>query len=423
MMALTNTEDTYGLIHQILHWATALLILALIPMGVFMHNLPDGNAEEIADKFWLYSLHKTIGMSALLVASLRIMWAVIQPQPRPLHQGLEGFAAKAVHHLLYGAIIIMPVLGWFHHAASEGYAPIWWPLSQNLFFIPIDPNLSKFFGLAHFATGIVLVISLVLHIAGAFKHLLIDKDQTLQRMVPFAYRTQGLTKPDGAAQKPSSRYPLLAALSVGMITLIATSGAFMFGAGHHPLSSEANSKRVSQSTEAPQQIDTTQDELPDTAWVIDYDQSKLSVDIIQMGTKVSAEFSDWQARVVFDPDDPENGSIEAVATIQSFQFGDLSARAQSDEFLNAQAHPTARFSSSIMTKVDNAYLAQGDMTIAGVTQPLDISFTFTQNEDSANVSGTASLQRLDYNIGVDFPDDSSVGRTVVLHIEIIAERP
>ena len=93
-MKLTNTAESYGLIHQSLHWATAILILILLPMGVYMHDLPIDNSEQIADKVWLYSLHKSIGMAALFVAIARIAWAVYQPHPRPLHGGMEGFAAK-----------------------------------------------------------------------------------------------------------------------------------------------------------------------------------------------------------------------------------------------------------------------------------------------------------------------------------------
>ena len=159
-MKLTNTAESYGLIHQSLHWATAILILVLLPMGVYMHDLPIDNSAQIADKVWFYSLHKSIGMAALFVAVTRIAWAIYQPHPRPLHGGLEGFAAKTVHYLLYGTIIAMPVLGWLYHAATEGFAPIWWPFSQDLPFVPKNVMLSNFFKTAHFVCGVLLVLSL-----------------------------------------------------------------------------------------------------------------------------------------------------------------------------------------------------------------------------------------------------------------------
>ena len=129
-MRMTNSRETYGLVHQLLHWTTAALILFMLPLGVYMHDLPVGTAQEVADKVWLFSLHKTVGVVVLVVALARIAWAIVQPHPNLLHGGREAFAAKTVHWLLYGSIVAMPIFGWLHHAALDGYAPIWW---ENVF--------------------------------------------------------------------------------------------------------------------------------------------------------------------------------------------------------------------------------------------------------------------------------------------------
>lgn len=415
-MQLNNSLETYGLIHQLLHWTTALLILMLIPMGIYMHNLPDGNAQEVEAKFWLYSLHKTVGLAAFAVATIRILWAMAQTHPRALHGGLEGFAAKAVHHTLYGAIILMPLLGWFHHAASEGYAPIWWPFSQSLFFIPKNASLSQFFGLSHFATGIVLVLSLLLHIAGALKHAIIDKDKTLQRMVPFAYASTG-NLPE---QQPSNRAPIWMTLAVFVMTYGATFIAFQSGAGHHPIGqqgadSQASTQHMSQK---PNNI-----QADERYWQIDYTASELSVDIIQMGSVVKGQFTDWSANVIFDPNELGSVEIEAEVNMASFNFGELSDRAKSAEFLNASAFPTASFSSNMVILNKDNYIARGQMTIAGVIQPLDLEFSFEETDGVAHVSASATIKRLDFGVGTDFVDDSSVGRDIALKINLRATRP
>lgn len=209
--ALTNTQTSYGLVAQILHWITAVLILTLGGIGLIMTELPDGTQQDVDDKFLVYSLHKTLGVTLLAIALLRVAWALFQPHPRPLHpeRTLDTLAAQTVHWALYGAILAMPITGWLQHAATEGLAPIWWPFSQNLPFVPDDPKLAEFFGLAHTSTAYLLGGALVLHIAGALKHAVIDKDGTLRRMIPG----RGSAGPDNL---PETKHRVLpAALAAG----------------------------------------------------------------------------------------------------------------------------------------------------------------------------------------------------------------
>ncbi|MEM8651509.1 MAG: cytochrome b/b6 domain-containing protein, partial [Pseudomonadota bacterium] len=173
--AIMNTQQRYGLVAQLFHWVTAFLILILLPLGLYMYQLPISTSEEIADKVWLYSLHKTLGMTALIVAMLRVVWAVLGPSPAPLHpeRKLETFAAATVHWMLYISILLVPVVGYVHHAASVGFAPIWGPFPQEMPFIPKSVELSKYTGLMHFILAAMMGVSIVLHVAGAMKHAVI----------------------------------------------------------------------------------------------------------------------------------------------------------------------------------------------------------------------------------------------------------
>ena len=147
-MAYRNTAKTYGSVTKTFHWLTALLILTAFPLGILAHDAPFETSDELAFKALLFSWHKTVGVTAFFVASLRILWALTQEKPGLLNaeHKLEAFAAETVHWVLYGCMVLVPLTGWIHHAAAEGFAPIWWPFGQSLPFIPKDAQLSEVFG-------------------------------------------------------------------------------------------------------------------------------------------------------------------------------------------------------------------------------------------------------------------------------------
>lgn len=399
-MQLTNSSKTYGLIHQTLHWCTALLILFLLALGIYMHDLPINTEGEVAYKVWLYSLHKTVGITLLAVALIRIAWAIAQPHPAPLHKGVEAWAAKTVHWLLYGSIVAMPVLGWVHHAATEGYAPIWWPLSQNLPLVPESAAVAHWFGTAHWVAGIILVGSLVLHIAGAVKHAVIDRDQTLARMLPG--KTVGDVQVQPAAKQTSALLASLLVVATGIGATFAVNA--MDATSTDAVLQSSLKKTVS-------------------AWVIDQEKSALNIEIQQMGSPVQGSFAGWDAAVVFDPNNLSEASIEAEVSLASLMLADITDRAKSEEFLNVAAFPVATFTSKNVTESADGFVAVGTLTLAGVEQPFSIPFTFSQRDGRAIVSATVELSRLDFGVGKGYADDSTVGRAVKVVISIEATRP
>ncbi|MEM1316802.1 MAG: YceI family protein [Pseudomonadota bacterium] len=416
-MQLTNTRIRYGLVHQVLHWAVALLIIVMLPMGVIMGWLPTTTPEEIADKVWVYGLHKSIGIAALGLALLRIMWVATQTKPLPLHAGAEGFAARAVHDLLYASIILVPVTGWVHHAASTGYSPIWWGFGDTLPLVPKSEAVSHFFSSAHLVAAVTLVVSLGLHIAGAMKHAVIDKDPTLARMVP------GAGVPDNVmvAPKPGDHTPLTAAVGVLAVAFVSVFIVDRFTAPEAPVI-------VAVETTAPKAPSdetgtTAVSPAPANGWVIDQTQSTLGITIIQMGSQVQGQFAQWSADVVFDPDEPQNATIDATVQVASLTLGDNTARAIGDEFLKSGANPTASFTSTDVVKTDTGYRANGTLQLAGTEGPAVIDFTFAETKGVATVTATMPLQRLDFGVGTGFPGSDTVGLNVDVVMDIRATRP
>ena len=403
---LANTRETYGLIAQSLHWITAALILALIPLGVFMHELPVSSAEEAAYKSWYYSLHKTLGVTLFLIAVVRVIWAVVQLHPKLLNgdKKLESLAAQTVHWMLYGAIIVMPLTGWLHHSAAEGFAPIWWPISQDLPFVPKSPQLAQFFGSAHFFTGVLLGLSIALHVGGALKHAVIDRDSTLTRMIPGR-------APDIPANLPDPHFRHLPTVLAALSFLLIAGASTVTHLVGQP-NSESGQTGIDQAT------------IEEARWLIDPKKSRLEIEIVQSGTPVSGHFGTWNAAIIFDPDKLEASKVEVEIDIASLALGSVSPQAISPDFLNAALHPVAVFvSEDFADKGNGTFEAHGQLTLAGLTKPISLPFALKIADGRAFVEAEVPLDRLEFDIGKKgFPKDDLVGFQVVVRIVLEAQK-
>jgi cytochrome b561 len=184
---LRNTSTGYGAIAIAFHWAMAVLIIGMLALGIYMHELPP--TEQAT--FQLYQLHKSIGFVVLALAVVRLAWRLINPAPR-LPSGmhpLEKLAAHLGHIGIYLLIFAIPISGWFMVSASPWGIPT---ILFNVFpvpHLPIPESLGSkdqaegFFKLLHEYGAFLLIGLIVVHIAAALKHHFIARDETLKRMV------------------------------------------------------------------------------------------------------------------------------------------------------------------------------------------------------------------------------------------------
>lgn len=178
---LKNTPESYGCVAKALHWVIGLLVVVLLGVGLYMTDL-----ERSPIKFQLYGMHKAFGAVVLGLMLFRLLWRVAispAPGPVPTHAAWERRLSRAVHYAFYVALIAMPLSGWALSSAA-GY-----PVSMfGLFSLPDlvgkNESLAEAMGEAHEILGNVLIALIILHVAGALKHHIVDKDGTLRRMLP-----------------------------------------------------------------------------------------------------------------------------------------------------------------------------------------------------------------------------------------------
>lgn len=390
------TAATYHGVTKLFHWLTALLILAIIPLGVIANEAPYETGEQLAQKAWLFSLHKTLGVTVFFVALARILWALTQTKPGPLHpeRKAETMAAEIVHWVLYLSLVLVPLTGWIDHAASEGFAPIWWPLGQSLPLVPKSEVVSGIFAGLHWIFGKVMVASLLLHIAGALKHHFIDKDATLRRM------WFGRTEVQSGPHVRRAAAPILA----GIAFVVAAGAAFALGLTEKPEGSFASAALTEVASD----------------WAVQ--DGSIEITIKQLGSDVTGHFADWTSDISFDPTPAEvMGSVETVVAIGSLSLGSVTSEALGPSYFAVEDFPTATFTAEIKPDGD-AFVADGTLTMRGVTLPVQLPFTLALDGNTATMAGSLTLDRTDFDIGLTQNDEATLGFAVDVAVALTATK-
>jgi cytochrome b561 len=178
----------YDRLTVILHWTMAGLILANLALAVVFGGL-DG-----AERGRLIRIHKSIGVTILALALLRLLWWRMRPKIEALNGLGEGARrlASLVHAAFYALMILMPLSGWAMISADEGARPtvIWgvlpWPKIAPL--AALDPAIREqvhaVLGKAHWVLGLTVAALIAVHVAGALLHQFVARERALQRMLP-----------------------------------------------------------------------------------------------------------------------------------------------------------------------------------------------------------------------------------------------
>jgi cytochrome b561 len=190
-MAIRNTVLRYGTVAMTFHWIIAFLIVTNLILGFYFANVMDSHDRGF---FAIVQLHKSIGLTVLVLSVLRLGWRLINPIP-PLPADFSPtmrLLARTSHFLFYFFIIAVPLVGWSMVSSSpRGTPTIYFGLFQwpNIPWFAAMPRADKrvyddLFGtihavLAYSAFGLALV-----HIAAALWHQFVRHDNVLKRMLP-----------------------------------------------------------------------------------------------------------------------------------------------------------------------------------------------------------------------------------------------
>ena len=186
MAYVRNTDQSYGILAQALHWLVAALVFAQLALGLYAADLPLG-----IERLRLLSRHKSLGLALLALALLRLAWRAAQAPP-PLPASMprwERGAALATHRLIYLLLVLAPLAGWLQASAS-GLSVNWFGLFQMPDLVPKSRALAELFRLAHLVCVALLAALVAGHVAAALRHALLLRDGVLHRMLPWSPRAR-----------------------------------------------------------------------------------------------------------------------------------------------------------------------------------------------------------------------------------------
>ncbi len=406
-MTASERAKRYTSVAIALHWTIAVLILGMIAAGWWMTRGEEtGAAAPGTLRFAVFQLHKSVGVSILLLSVARLAWRLFNPPP-PRPPGIpawEKAISGVVHWVFYGLMIVLPLTGWALVSASPTGFPtilfglLAWPHLP----LPVSDEVAGAFDATHAALAWIALALVALHAGAALKHQLFDRMSVLARM--------GLFGPAEPPARPGRGASVAIAAPLALVFVV-------YGAA----------TVAATGTRAPDATIASADDGADAwTWTVDHAQSAIAFSGEQNSVPFEGVFDAWSVRIRFNPSDLGSARIVATIDTASARTGDsfVDGSISSASWLDARAHPEAVFEAAVVRSTGpGAYEAEGVLTLKGVSQPLTLPFTLALEDDTAHAEGSAVLDRRAFGLGTDSADnDNAVSPEIAVTVTVEATR-
>jgi cytochrome b561/polyisoprenoid-binding protein YceI len=425
---VTHSPDRYSRVAVALHWTIALAIVFQIILGWRMDD-----HSNSAVTYQVFQLHKSVGITVLLLSLARLGWRIANPPP-PLPDHLkpwERTLAHLTHFGFYAIMIGLPVTGWIMVSASKTniptllYGVVPWPHVPGVAELAPQAKLvwHKAGEIGHGALAKLTYLLLALHVGGALKHQLVDRDATLARMIPGVR--------GGAWVDPRAVVTALAvigALVAGQLVFRGTKAPAApprppetASAPVAPVASQPVSPPAAATSNGPVSVQTPH---PVTHWTVE-PGGTLEFATSWSGQPVTGQFRDWSADIRFSEDAPQDSSVTVTINPASVATGDSQrdATLPTDDWFDTSRFPSATFHAGAFRRSGSTYVADGEMRLKGVSHPLKLTFTLDIRGDRATAHGNTSIDRTVFGVGKgEFAATDQIPAAVQVRFSLKAHR-
>lgn len=368
-------RERYDAAARLLHW----LVAGMIVLQYVLAKMAEA-ADEDGSKFRelvLLANHKSVGLTILAVAAVRLGWRFFHkpPPPLPMPQW-QRMAAGFSHGAFYALMFIMPITGWLMSSAAN-ISVSWFNLFQLPDFVGPDDALESLFESVHEILAKVLFVLALVHVGAALKHSVFDRDEALRR----------ISSP----------------LGIGAFVLVIIAGVMLLSPASRAQEAEPS------------------------LWDINYETSSIRFTAEQAGASFEGEWQSWKGELRFDPAALDSSAFDVAIDVASVATLDeeRDETLQDPEFFDGVNFPLAHYRATSFEKSgDGGYIANGLLEIKGASSPAPLRFTVQQEGDRVVLDGTARLDRLAIGVGTgDWEDTTWVGQfvDVTVHVEATIE--
>jgi cytochrome b561/polyisoprenoid-binding protein YceI len=358
-----------------------------------------GDEGSAVRELALLANHKSVGMTILALAVVRLVWRQ-NNQPPELPGTMPQWqvtASHLSHWSLYALLFAMPVTGWLMSSASA-YSVSWFNLFQLPDLVAPNPAAKEVFEGTHETLAKLLILVATVHVGAAIKHALFDKDGVLQRMVSL--------------------------VSVVAFAMIVTVGVAWLGRAGTSSGNAAAPDGVRPDSTAVVEPAAASSNLP--VWQIDYANSYIRFVGDQAGADFEGAWESWSADIQFSPEQLDGSAFDVTvdATSAETQDDERDVTLADPEWFDTMNFPEAYFRASSFSVSDIGYVADGQLIIKNVASPVQLMFTITADGDSRVLHGTVQLDRLALGVGTgEWEDTDWVGKdvTVQVHVEALID--
>lgn len=161
-------------------------------------------------------------------------------------------------------------------------------------------------------------------------------------------------------------------------------------------------------------------------WTVDAAKSRLGFSVTWSGQPFAGVFKKWSADIDFDPADLVHSHVEAAIDMKSESSGDPDSDSGLESAIGfaADKFPTARFETTGFKALPGGgYLAEGKLTIRGITKPVDLPFKLDIRGNEAHMTGKATVIRTDFGVGQgEWAAPEPVAHAVTVTVDLVATK-
>jgi cytochrome b561 len=177
---MTGAPHRFAPIQRLLHWLMAFCIIAMLFIGV-------GMVSTVAPKYLpLILIHKTLGVTLLVLVLARLAFRLrlsAPPLPADLPPAIK-LGARLSHLLLYGFMIVMPLLG-LGMLWAAAYPVVLFGGIEIPALLPQSDRAHTLLWNAHVYLGLAFFALVLLHVAAALFHALVRRDGVFSTISPL----------------------------------------------------------------------------------------------------------------------------------------------------------------------------------------------------------------------------------------------